>query len=186
MIDKVLYFLRSELVNKLALADNLVSVGHLHGLSSSELNPGLRMSLVNLTQENTMRNMAHTKRDASGRSQYIPVPVHLNLFVMFAFDFGDYETDMIRLSQTLEFFQDKAFFDANSQPTDRPFPNDLSRLTLDLHSLEIEKLNHLWGMLGGTYFPSLLYQVRLVKIDAKTTTDAPEVTTLMINSELKS
>ena len=42
-------------------------------------------------------------------------------------------------------------------------------------NLNFEQLNHLWGVLGGAYFPSVLYKVRLVKIRSDADMPAPEI-----------
>jgi hypothetical protein len=41
-------------------------------------------------------------------------------------------------------------------------------LSLDLFSLNFEQINHLWSTIGGKYFPSALYKVRLVTIEDQT------------------
>jgi len=39
-----------------------------------------------------------------------------------------------------------------------------------------EELNNLWGVLGGSCIPSVVYKMRLVKIQASTAQIAPEIT----------
>jgi len=49
-------------------------------------------------------------------------------------------------------------------------------------NMNFEELNHLWGVLGGAYFPSVVYKVRLVKVQFDTATAAPEVTTIELDT----
>ena len=48
----------------------------------------------------------------------------------------------------------------------RPDPRrtEIERLVVELYSLNLEQQNHLWGYLGGKYLPSVVYKVRLVRI----------------------
>lgn len=182
MISDTLDYIRLEIRDHLNVQDAEVSLGHLHSLTETANNPGVRISLVNVTEESTLRNMPHSVRNPSGQIEYQEPPVHLNLFIVMAFDFGNYQTDMIRLSETLELFQSKRFFDRGNQRPENPFPAILQRLIFDLHSSDFEQLNHLWGVMGGTYFPSLIYRVRLVRIQSEERVAGPHITTLQVDT----
>jgi len=60
-------------------------------------------------------------------------------------------------------------------PAPIPFPATLEKLTFDMVNMNFEQLNNLWGVLGGSYFPSVVYKVRLVKVQAAETVQAPEI-----------
>ena len=75
----------------------------------------------------------------------------------------------------------KRMFSAENDSTGT-FPSSIDRLVFDLHNLSFEQLNHLWSVLGGTYVPSVLYKVRLVKIQADNTLDAPPIRTIKVDT----
>jgi hypothetical protein len=185
LISEALDYIRVEVRDYLSVTDAEVSTGHLHSLSSDALNPGVRIALVNVGQETTTRNAPHVVRNASGLTEYQEPPVYLNCHLMFAFDFSAYQTNMIRLSETIELFQSKRFFDASNERPANPFPSGLDRLVFDMCSPEFEQLNHIWGVLGGVYLPSILYKVRLLKIQSDQTIAGPEVTSLHVQTGFK-
>ncbi len=186
MISDALDYIRIEVRDYLSITDAEAGIGHLHDLAKDVVNPGVRISLVNLGQENTLRNTPHVARNDSGLSEYKEPPIYLNCYLMFAFGFTSYQTSLIRLSECIELFQSKRFFEAANERTENPFPGNLNRIIFDMCSPDFEQLNHIWGVLGGTYFPSVLYKVRLVKVHSNETLSGPEITSLQINTGFKS
>lgn len=185
VISDALDYIRVEVRDYLSVTDAEVSTGHLHQLTMDSVNPGVRIALINVVQEATLRNSSHVTRNASGLTAYQEPPVYLNCHLMFAFDFSAYQTNMIRLSETIELFQSKRFFDSGNERATNPFPANLDRLVFDMCSLEFEQLNHIWGILGGTYMPSVLFKVRLVKVQADETLAGPEVTSIQVETGFK-
>ncbi len=51
--------------------------------------------------------------------------------------------------------------------------------------MNFEELNNLWGVLGGAYFPSVVYKVRMVKVQLDATEPAPEITTIQLETVLR-
>jgi hypothetical protein len=181
----MLDYIRVEVRDRLAVNDAEVSIGHLHELASRDINPGVRIALVNVGQEPTLRNTSHVIRNAAGMTEYQEPPVFLNCHLVFAFDFAAYQTSMIRLSETIEFFQGKRFFDSSNQRATNAFPATLERLIFDLCSPDFEQLNNIWGVLGGTYMPSILYKVRLIRVQSDDTIAGPEITSLQVKTGFK-
>jgi hypothetical protein len=70
---------------------------------------------------------------------------------------------------------------ANQRP-ENPFPQGVEKLILELQQLNFEQLNHIWSISGGSQFPSLLYKVRLVKIQPQDETEGPEIDTIQLDS----
>jgi hypothetical protein len=91
--------------------------------------------------------------------------VWLNLLVMFAANFrgANYAESLKLIAHTVAFFQSRPVFEPQNCPG---MDRDIARVVLDLESLSINDLTNLWGMLGGHYLPSVLYRVRLLRIDA--------------------
>ena len=92
-------------------------------------------------------------------------PVHLNLLVMFAANFGgsNYVEALKLLSSTVAFFQGRPSFDHHNTPDLDP---RISRVTMEIENLGITDLSNLWGMLGGNYLPSVLYRMRMLSLDS--------------------
>jgi len=57
-------------------------------------------------------------------------------------------------------------------------------LVLDLQQVSFEQMNHIWSISGGSQFPSLLYKVRLVKIQPQDEVEGPEIDTIQLDSGL--
>jgi hypothetical protein len=92
-------------------------------------------------------------------------PVHLNLLVMFAANFGgsNYPEALKFLSSTVSFFQSRPLFNHQNAPD---LDRRIDKLTLEIENLSLSDLSNLWGILSGKYMPSVLYRMRLVSIDA--------------------
>lgn len=184
MIDDAIAYIRRELVGYLGVVDTDVITGNVHALKEDNATRGLYVSVVNLEEEPTLRNTSHAVRQ-NGIVHYQEPPVHLNLYVLFAADFGNYGASLLRLSQTVELFQGKRVFDAATAAAGNPFPATLEKLIFDYHNLNLEQLNHLWGVLGGAYFPSAVYKVRLVRIQRQLSVAGPEITTIQVETRLR-
>lgn len=128
------------------------------------------LSLVNVEEDASLKN-GPNHRLRNGEVVYENRPVHLHLYLLFSANHGDYGTALKRLGEVITFFQGRNVFTAANSP-------DLSklsltaeqldgfRLTLELHSLSFEQINHLWGSLGGKQVPFVLYRARLVSLTA--------------------
>lgn len=183
MIDDAIAYIRREVSAYLGVNEDDVIPGLIHVLKEENNSRGLYMSLVNLEEETTLRNTSHTIR-LNNNVHYQEPPVFLNLYLLFASNFSDYGTSLLRLSQTVELFQSQRVFEAANASATNPFPARLEKLIFDFTNLNFEQLNHLWGVLGGTYLPSVLYKVRLVEIQRDETVAGPEITTIQVETSI--
>lgn len=170
MIDAAIVQVASQLNQALKRqfmsAEDLVAVCNLHeqdGTPTVQAANKLAVFLVSVEREAVPAGPAfggHLGRIALGAQ-----PVHLNLMVMFAANFGgsNYTEALKLLSSTVSFFQGRPVFTQQNTPDLDP---RLDRLTLEIENLSISDLGNLWGMLSGKYLPSVLYRMRLVSIDA--------------------
>lgn len=166
------------------LDENIVVVSNTveqDGSLPLQANNKVALSLINIERE--IYSKKHTTMGAGfSRAPISNQPVHLNIYVMVSICFGgnNYLESMKFLSNTIVFFQRHPVFDhANSPEMD----DRIEKLILDIENLSIQDLSNLWGVLGGKYFPSVLYRVRMVTIDpgditdqAVTISSAPEPT----------
>jgi hypothetical protein len=178
MIDRVLTLLVSELNEFVRSQDGAPSgspgaarLGNISDRDQGDTTTGLEnqivVSLVNLNEEAALKN-ARPALEEHGTSGvvYRNQPLHVNLTLLFAANFSDYETALSRLSRVLTFFQGKRKFTlANSPNSSSGFAaTDDIGLLVDLLSLSFEEVNYLWGSLGGRQLPSATYRVRLVSL----------------------
>ena len=92
------------------------------------------------------------------------LPIHLNLYLMFAsyFSGSNYQEGLKFLSKTINYFQGQSVFDHQNSPG---LDRNIDKLVLDIQNLSIDELSNLWGILSGKYLPSVLYKVRMVSYD---------------------
>mgnify|MGYP006274276181 CR=1 FL=1 len=180
MIKQTLEFLTEEVAFGLGLDISDVSLDNLINLQENNAQ-GLIISLLNVEQESTLKNSPHFIRK-NNRVVYKEPPVFLNMNILMAFEFDDYGTSLQRLGDTVEFFQSRRMFSIANQRPENPFPQGVEKLILELQQLNFEQLNHIWSISGGSQFPSLLYKVRLVKIQPQDETEGPEIDTIQLDS----
>lgn len=172
MIDVALRFISSELNQylnqKLALdvaSKDPVVVGNINKLSEgndqNELQEKVILTLVNIEEERLLRNPEKMVRENDRLVQRSP-KLHLNLYCLFSANKSNYNESLKYLSLVIQFFQHRNVF---TQASDVTLDRQIDKLILDLFTINFEQINHLWGTLGGKYFPSVLYKMRLVTID---------------------
>jgi Pvc16 N-terminal domain len=185
VIGDALDFTKKVVAAHLGIAVDEVQINSARKLADGENPAGAIISLINVQEEAALKNTSHVERRL-GELKYIEPPVYVNLFLLFAFDFAAYPTSLTHLSKTIELFQAKRWFGPATQsgPGAVPFPATLEKLVFDMVNLNFEELNNLWGVLGGTYLPSAIYKVRLVKIQLQQDMAAPEVTTIQLDTAL--
>ncbi|MFC5696185.1 DUF4255 domain-containing protein [Pseudomonas sp. GCM10022186] len=183
MIADAVEFIRKEVRSHLGVADAEVIANSARKLVEEASALGAYISLINVEEESTLRNTPHTERRL-GQSRYVEPPVYLNLYLLFAFNFQNYSTSLVHLSRTIELFQHRRWF-AQSGPGATPFPATLEKLVFEMVNMNFEELNNLWGVLGDAYFPSVVYKVRLVKVQLDQAEPAPEITTIELDTVIK-
>jgi hypothetical protein len=182
MIKQTLEYLTEELAFGLSLDIADVNLDNLKKLQEDNAQ-GLIISLLNVEEESTLKNSPHFIRK-NNQLLYKEPPVFLNLNILMAFEFIDYGTSLQRLSETVEFLQSRRWFTTENARADNPFPDGVHKLILDLQHLSFEQMNHIWSISGGSQFPSLLYKVRLVKIQPQDEVEGPEIDSIQLDSGL--
>jgi len=142
-----------------------------HPEIGTDLENKLVLTVVNVEEEKTLKNGTNVTRNPSGAIEYKNPPLHLNVVVLFAANYRNYETALKRLTQVLSFFQGKQRFTLQNSPGAAVDPMTELSLTMDLLSLSFEEVNHLWGSLGGKQLPFAAYRARLVVIDDRRVLD---------------
>lgn len=162
------------------------------GGSATYMNNKIVVSMVNINEEETMKNSAFTRSVNQNYEKEAP-PTFVNVYLLFSSCFhadGDdtndeknYLTSLKRLSHVIEFFQGKNCFtlqntpDASllhdTMPLDDPLLTQLQEVefNLELVSLSFEQANYLWGTLGGKQMPYAMYKAYIVPIKRNTVLD---------------
>jgi len=169
MIHDVLYFIKEKLSDSDPIIETLVDVNHINKIIDST---GLVISVVNIEEEATLRNQPISVR-INGELKRKNPPEFINIYILFVATHSDYKTALNQLSEVIIFFQNKRLFtatdeDGDDDEDDKNFPKNIEKITIEMYSLKLEELNHLWGILGGVYYPSVLYKVRVLRMEAKT------------------
>ena len=123
----------------------------------------LVLVLANIEKDTTPRSAAQTSGEFEGRIAIRVAPLHLNLHVLLAANFGagSYAEALKFLSSAISFFQRVAVFDHLSSPD---LPRGIEKLVLDIENTRLQELSNLWSTLGAKHVPSVLYKVRMVTI----------------------
>jgi hypothetical protein len=137
-------------------------------VDESSLTEKLIITLLRLEEESTLKNSPHVKVNEN-KTEYRNPPVHLNLYLLIAANFKNYDTSLISISKVIEFFQGKKVFTSSNTVYNRDNVAfeilDDFRFILEIYSPSFEELNNIWGTLGGRQMPSVIYKVQLIQIE---------------------
>lgn len=172
-------------LNKLVKLENIALL-ETSGENAEKLNGKVIVSLINIEEEKTLRNLPNYKVVNKEHTEYKNPPVHLNLYVLICANCNTYVNSLRSISKTIEFFQGKSTFTSEntSYTTKADFePLSSFKLIVNLYTPSFEELNHIWGTLGGRQIPSVIYQIQLLEIERKDPPVSGPVI-LKINNEL--
>ncbi|MCI5138246.1 MAG: DUF4255 domain-containing protein [Candidatus Electrothrix sp. AR1] len=136
----------------------------------------LYLSVVNIQEEKTLKNLPHRIPDTSSlKATYENPPVFINLYILVTATHTNYAVALSRLSRAIRFFQQNNVFtqdDVDPNSISDPTVDELDRLEsfkliFDLYSPSMEEVNHLWGTLGGKQYPFVLYMLRMLDLKFK-------------------
>lgn len=173
MIDRALLLLSEELNNYLKYSPEAAdiridNIGMLETSNSDGLNRHIVITLVNVEEESTLKNITPLKKGFSGMAAYENPPVFLNLYVLITCNYSgnEYILALMRLSAIIRFFQSRnSFSTSNATTVAAPAADTVDlKFTMELYTLTFEQINHLWGSLGGRQVPFVMYKLRLVAI----------------------
>ncbi|MBL9126430.1 MAG: DUF4255 domain-containing protein [Verrucomicrobiales bacterium] len=157
---------------------SLTRITERDGVSSIDANT-VGMCLFNLDEERIMRTPGLASVRTGDRVVATQPEVRLNLYILFAANFADYQTALRFLGWTIGFFQTKRVFAPRNTPA---MDAAWSELAVDLYAMTLEQQNYLWSILGAKYLPSVAYQVRPVVIqEADIEAEGAPVTELQLN-----
>lgn len=170
MIFKALDFLQKQLNEYMAQNMGPSSTGDWIELSrlvdkdgDFDFDSPLGFALVNLEEERVFKSQERV-RSSPEEVVYLSAPdIKLNLHIMIVAkaEKGKYDTGLKALSSVVTFFQARRYFERERYPS---LESPIEKLIVELESLDYESQNYIWGAVGGKLSPSLVYRVRLLKV----------------------
>lgn len=124
--------------------EGLATVGMI-GSSAKERPNKMVVSLLNVERE-----------PVNGGYIGLRPPLQLNLYVILAavFDEQRYAESLSLLSDTLGFIQSTPRFEVDGRD-----------YTIEMVNSSMQELSHIWPLLGGQYYPSVVCKIRRLTID---------------------
>jgi uncharacterized protein DUF4255 len=133
-------------------------------------------ALVNVEEERTLKSQRPETIFVNGTHVVLEPALKLNLHVMFAASFQQYDQALHYLSHVITFYQSHPSFTQDRYPD---LDARIQRLTAELLPLGYEQLNQLWAFIGGKHLPSAVYRVRLVTLqDVEPAAVRPPITSV--------
>ena len=160
------------------------SISQLNEPGYESLKGKIVMGLVNIEEDRISRRPDNYVRTPD--PVYKKSPVYLNLYVLFVANFdpanpATYTNSLDCIEGIVRYFQQQNVFTPANTPN---LPTEVEELIFDLKTLSFQDMNNLWGVLGSKYLPSVLYKVRLVRIDDIFTSGAvPLIEQIYINEQ---
>ncbi len=140
------------------------------------------LSLVNVEEDKVAKQQEnYVKSDLT--TVYKNPPLYLNLYILFSMNRNKYEDNLVFLGSIVQFFQHQNVFSPITHPG---LDSRIQRLVVDLYNLNFEQTNHLWSVMGGKYFPSVMYKIRQVSLDENLVTgESGFIKEIQVNDKLK-
>lgn len=168
MINEALQFVEKEL-NKyfraiFQITEDKTIVSNLVNADGSvpvSINDKVVISLVSIEQETSIANLGFTHKTESGY-QLSNQPLSINLYVLFAANFNDYNESLKFISSTINFFQANYVFLRKDHPE---MGGQSERLVFELLKTDYQNAHYLWNALGAKYIPSMVYKLRMLTIN---------------------
>src|SRR5581483_638356 len=134
------------------------------------------VALVSVEEERALRSQVPQTAYADGRQVVLEPDLKLNLNLLLAANFKQYDQGLRQLALVLTFFQSHGVFTRERNPGLDP---RIAKLGVDLVSLTFEQLNQLWTFVGAKQLPSAVYRVRLVALqDPQPSAVQPPITAI--------
>lgn len=152
----------------------------------------LGLSLINIEEERVFKDQKTSFINRDGVAETMNPEIKLNLYILISANFqdtdstttsDDYVEGLKQLSYVISFFQSKNVFTPDNSPSMPGIDSNLIKLVVELYSYSFEQLYNFWSVVGAKYLPSVLYRVRLIRIQEQAVkTSAPPIEKIGINS----
>jgi len=116
-------------------------------------------SIINIEEDRIFKSQVPDHIYTNGQHVVIEPELKLNLYVIFAANFKNYDQSLKYITYLLTYFQSHPAFTSVEYPSLDP---RIEKLTTELQTLSFEQLNQIWAFIGGKQLPSVIYKVRMV------------------------
>ena len=157
-----------------AMSGNIAYSGNGQPGIEDDLLDNVVITLVNIEEEKTLKNGPHYVQNGESLSKRNPT-IFLNLYLLFSCADSNYFQALRKIQNVLLFFQKQYVFNKENSGSVFPSAAGVEKIILDLFTLNFEQINHLWGILGGKYTPSVLYKLRIVAVQNADLQDVAEI-----------
>lgn len=179
MIFPAMDIIRQELVNDGVNADlgNISEI--INDINNNGLNANVIISLINIEENRISKDPNNYIRKGTGILMKNPA-VHLYLTLLFTSvrRAGGYGLSLQDIQNVIGFFQKKFVFDHSNTPA---LDINIEKLVLDMVSLNLQQLHEIWSVLGGKYYPSVAYRMRMITIDTVPETEGTLIKDVILN-----
>lgn len=161
MINLVLEQIREKLAEYLSgyyeMPGEIVELGIPEAEADAEAMNKMLIGLLNIEREPVAGMRSGYQQGERGRVSIQSPAWHLNIYVMLAafFEQKQYTNGVRILSDALNFFQQHPVFEVGRG----------TKITLELVSLNMQELANVWSILGGRYYPSVIFKLRMLTFD---------------------
>lgn len=183
MIFQAMDIIRQELVdihNDHHVNAELGNISEIiNNINNNGVNADVIISLINIEENRVSRDPNNYIRKDAGIIMKNPA-VHLYLTLLFTSvrHPGAYGFSLQDIQNVIGFFQEKNVFDHSNTPA---LDAKIEKLVLDMVSLNLQQLHEIWSVLGGKYYPSVAYKMRMVTIDTIPEADGALVKEVIVN-----
>jgi hypothetical protein len=183
MVDIALKFLRDELASYILARTassleevKLTKIVDDDGKHSHLTGDVVLINLVNVEEERTVKEQLPTYTYIDGQHVVLEPELRLNLHLLFATYFQQYDVGLKYLAYVVTFFQSHSYF----TPTKNPgLDSRIEKLVVELQPLGYDQVSQIWTYVGGKQLPSVVYKVRMVAIqDIEPSTIKPPITNI--------
>jgi hypothetical protein len=192
MIAPVLNAIVGQLNTYIGLIDPEVVLGNISFVDAFQDTPVQSLSdrviasVINIEQEGVLRNLPFRQSitGVNGLPQGVQrqPEVFLNVYILFGANKQNYEVALQRVAQVIAFFQRQYVYTPSNLPVLTGL--NIEKVIFDLYSTNFEQLNHLWGVIGGKYIPSVIYKMRLAVIQDAVQQGTGIVSEVQINTSV--
>lgn len=179
MIDAALQFLLTELnaymVLRTGASFGSAEMGRLvDDLGKSAIKEDrLGAAVLKIDEERTLKSQLPSTTFVNGLHVTQEPELKVDLHVMIAANFRQYDQALRQISHVLTFFQSHRIFERERYPG---LDARIEKLVVELEYLEFEQVNQIWSFVGGKQLPSVVYRVRLLALqDLEPSSIAPPI-----------
>ncbi len=157
------------------------SLFDLDGTPNAKVKDKLVFSLVNIEQDRTYHSLDVYKKNGRNDIEITKPELKVNLFFLLIANHGNYQEALKSISRAIAFFQHRHSFDIDPMlPTTSS--GRKNHIVVEMISMSFEQQNHLWGMLGGKYMPSVMFKAGIADIrDERVEGEVAPVEEVVIN-----